>query len=105
MKRYDTIYDTDFQVVKEIPCATCFAGKVLTDCYKTVSRQKMRAYAAWESWKNELNNGNYAHIESMFISSHTCNFFTLVFKGYLCATGCRFIAVATGRNNYIQYLD
>lgn len=113
MKRYETLQGVEFQVVKEIPCATDFRGRRLEDVYTHYSRQKAKAFKAWDNWARGVINLGFDDqqlvITDMWVSAHTSQFFTLVFKGSYIAEYCSsrvyFIAVATGRNNYIKFIE
>lgn len=103
MKREKRINGIDFKEVKEIPCSTDLRGKVLTDCYKKPSDRKIEVFKFWETWKSQVNTGFYARITSMWISAYTCNFFTLVFKGYTLPEERKFTIAVTANNHYIKY--
>lgn len=103
MKRYTTINGTDFRIVKDIPCSRDLRGRVLSDVYNSPSHGKARAFNAWEAWKREVNEGDFARITDMYISGYNCQRFTLIFKGYTLPDGCLFTLAVTGVNEYIKY--
>ena len=105
MTRYKELNGKLFKEVKEIPCGTYFGGKSLAECYKTYSLAKFRAFNWWTNWKARVNIGFYARITDMYISSHTPQFFTLVFKGYTLPEDRNFTIAVTASNIYIKYED
>ena len=112
MKSYITINGVEFEQVKEIPCRTDLQGRRLEDVYSHCSRQKAKAFKAWDNWARGVINLGFDDqqlvITDMWVSAHTVNFFTLVFKGsYIPEYDCSrvyFIACATGRHNYIKFI-
>lgn len=113
MKRYITINGVEFEQVKEIPCRTDLKGRRLEDVYSHCSIRKKSAFNSWDKWARGILNLGFSDqqlvITDMWISSHTANFFTLVFKwSYIPEYDCSrvdFIACATGRHNYIKFID
>lgn len=119
MKKQYELNGATFTVVKDIPCNLSVRGVTLDNVYKRPSSDKLTAFYAWSSWADRMNRA-YAHntgnsyIASMYISSATSWFYTLVFRGVVMDIvekrhNCcirrvrRFIACATGRNNYIKF--
>lgn len=84
-KQYE-LNGATFKVVKDIPCNTSNRGETLYSVYKRPSSDKLTAFYAWSSWVDRMNRA-YAHdrgnnyISNMYISSATCQFYTLVFRG------------------------
>lgn len=116
-KQYE-LNGAKFKVVKDITCNLSVRGVTLYDVYKRPSSDKLTAFYAWSSWADRMNreychNGN-SYIYSMYISSATGWFYTLVFSGVVIDIveqhhNCtirrvrHFVACATGRNNYIKF--
>lgn len=112
MKRCITINGAEFEQVREIPVATDKRGRILADVYDSYSNSKCIAFKRWACWVYKINNhrydGAWCCITDFYISSHTAQFFTLVFRGFCRLPGIgepvEFIACATGRHNYIKLI-
>ena len=117
-KQYE-LNGAKFKVVKDIPCNLSVRGETLYSVYKRPSSDKLTSFYAWSSWTDRMNrtyfhNSGNSYIYSMYISSATCQFYTLVFRGVAMDIveqrhNCtirrvrHFVACATGRNNYIKF--
>lgn len=119
MKEQYELNGAKFTVVKDIPCNLSVRGVTLDNVYKRPSYDKLAAFYAWSSWTDIINrayahNNGSSYIYSMYISSATNWFYTLVFRGVVfeqvekrhnCTVRAvsYFIACATGRTNYIKF--